>query len=106
MRGVITAFIISAAIVGGSFIYTDKMNKISGELTDINNSVAEKINAEDYDAAMSDIERLRGAVTGGGQKYAPLVNRAAQPLYIAHGGVVVLRVYLFRDGIIYFGKLA
>ena len=62
MRGVIAAFIISAAIVGGSFIYTDKMNKISGELTEINNSVAEKINAEDYDAAMSDIERLRGAV--------------------------------------------
>ena len=62
MRGVISALVIAAAIVAGSFIYTNRMNKISDELTDINNSIAEKIESEDYDGAAEDIKRLRGSV--------------------------------------------
>ena len=62
MRGVIAALIVAAAIVGGSFVYTNKMNKISEGLAEINNSITEKIKSEEYAAAMDSIEDLRRAV--------------------------------------------
>ena len=62
MRGVIAALIVAAAIVTGSYVYTNKMNKISGGLEEINNSVAEKVRNEDYGTAMESIEELRRAV--------------------------------------------
>ena len=62
MRGVIAALIVTAAIVGGSCVYTNKMNKISEGLTETNNSIAEKVRNEDYAAAMESIESLRRAV--------------------------------------------
>ena len=62
MRGVIAALIVAAAIVSGSYVYTNKMNKISEGLMEINNSVAEKVRNEDYGAAIESIEDLRRAV--------------------------------------------
>lgn len=62
MRGVIAALIVAAAIATGSCVYTNKMNKISEGLTEINNSVAESVRNEDYGAAMEGIEKLRSKV--------------------------------------------
>ena len=62
MRGVIAALVVAAAIVSASCVYTNKMNRISEELTEINESVTEKVRNEDYAAAVESIEKLRRKV--------------------------------------------
>lgn len=58
MKSVVVSVIIAVIVIAGSLFYTRSLEKVSGELIEINKQVSERIEAEDYSGANSEIERL------------------------------------------------
>lgn len=58
MKSVVVSVIIAVIVVAGSLFYTRSLEKVSGELIEINKQISERIEAEDYSGANSEIERL------------------------------------------------
>lgn len=58
MKSVVVSVIIAVIVVAGSLFYTRSLEKVSEELIEINKQVSERIEAEDYSGANSEIERL------------------------------------------------
>lgn len=56
------AIVISAAIVCGSFLYTNRIIGISNELLAINEKVGEELQRENYAAALDGVERIDGYI--------------------------------------------
>lgn len=62
MKGVIVAIVISAAIVCGSFLYTNRIMGISDELLAISEKVGEELQRENYAAALDGVGRIEGYI--------------------------------------------
>lgn len=60
MKSVVVSVIIAIIVIAGSLFYTSSLEKVSEELIEINKQVSERIEAEDYSGANSEIERLSG----------------------------------------------
>lgn len=58
MKSVVVSVIIAVIVIAGSLFYTRSLEKVSEELIEINKQVSERIEAEDYSGANSEIERL------------------------------------------------
>lgn len=58
MKSVVVSVIIAVIVIAGSLFYTRSLEKVSGELIEINKQISERIEAEDYSGANSEIERL------------------------------------------------
>lgn len=58
MKSVVVSVIIAVIVVAGSLFYTRSLERVSGELIEINKQISERIEAEDYSGANSEIERL------------------------------------------------
>lgn len=95
MKGVVIAAIIAAAVAAGSIAYTRHMNNVSEELGDINSSVMECLENEDYKKALEEIERLTDylddrratlAATGNHEELDKIEMNISQMLGYAEGG--------------------
>lgn len=58
MKSVVISVIIAVVIVAGSLLYTNNLEKVSGELSEINENISELLEAEDYAGASAEIEHL------------------------------------------------
>ncbi|MGN0148687.1 MAG: DUF4363 family protein [Clostridia bacterium] len=58
MRSVVISAVLAVVIIAGSLMYTNNLEKVSRELSYINEQVAECLERDDYTGAEAGVERL------------------------------------------------
>lgn len=59
MKSVVVSAVIAAVVVVGSLCYSHNLEKVSGELSDINENIRQLLREEDYVNASSQVERMK-----------------------------------------------